>query len=568
MLAGCGNGSGPQKELPPDPPAEPVVTVSADIKQLMFSWAAVPDVSYYKLMENPDGHSGFTQVGENIPAGTLSVDRDIVVHLFDWVDAQYMVEACNVTGCSNSDVVTATNVMLETILSIDGYTDPHLSGDGQTMAVTGDDGFYILRSVENDWDVEHRIGDVCPSGSDRYYARKALSTDGNTLAVTCPDFPSFLNSRVYIYRFNGSSWSELTVLGGVDQVGEFFGSSVALSGDGNVLAVGAKYADNNPFVYPSGDFAYANGSGAVYIYRFDGTEILQEALLKPQMSGPRPSISPEETFWTGINFGNSLSLSDDGRIIAIGAKNDSSSSIGVGGSELDNCGWDRAWTWQELSCAAPFSGAAYVFAYDGSAWTKQAYIKASNPQHIDGFGHALHLSGNGRALAVGAPYEDKASTGVDGDQSTPGRVAYQSGAVYVFHSDGADWSQQAYVKASNSRTTAYADLYCCLGLNFGRDIELSTSGEMLAVGAPGEDSNADGVNGDQNDDTAWASGAVYVFRLKDSSWVQESYVKDPNSRLEKGFGRYLSISGDGTVLVVEGAQRQEDFSSVPQVLIY
>ena len=73
--------------------------------------------------------------------------------------------------------------------------------------------------------------------------------------------------------------------------------------------------------------------------------------------------------------------------------------------------------------------------------------------------------------------------------------------MYVFTRSGRTWSQQAYLKASNTGT----------GDEFGSSVSLS--GDTLAVGAYWEDSNATGVNGDQNDNSARSSGAVYVQRI-------------------------------------------------------
>ena len=93
------------------------------------------------------------------------------------------------------------------------------------------------------------------------------------------------------------------------------------------------------------------------------------------------------------------------------------------------------------------SGAVYVYTRDAAgAWSQQAYIKASNTDAGDKF-VVIALSGD--TLAVGAPFEDSAATGINGDQSD--NSANGSGAVYVYARDGAGvWSQQAYVKASNT----------------------------------------------------------------------------------------------------------------------
>ncbi len=140
-------GSSSKTEPPPLPPIPPETTVAVegDIKQLIFSWTESEFADYYRLLENADGMSGFTQVGENIPTGTLTVRHDIAVHLFEWVEAQYIVEACNARGCSSSDVVAVTDVMLDTIgyfkaLNTNGGdffgASVAMRADGRTLAVT------------------------------------------------------------------------------------------------------------------------------------------------------------------------------------------------------------------------------------------------------------------------------------------------------------------------------------------------------------------------------------------------------------------------------------------------
>ena len=92
----------------------------------------------------------------------------------------------------------------------------------------------------------------------------------------------------------------------------------------------------------------------------------------------------------------------------------------------------------------------------------QAYVKASNTGAADEFGFAVALSIDGNTLAVGAPGEASAATGIIGANQTDNTAA-NAGAVYVFTRSVATWSQQAYVKASN---TGAAD-------NFGSSVALS-----------------------------------------------------------------------------------------------
>ena len=139
-----------------------------------------------------------------------------------------------------------------------------------------------------------------------------------------------------------------------------------------------------------------------------------------------------------------------------GRVGEDSAAAGVGGSGADDSALD--------------AGAAYVFARSGATWHQAAYVKAGNPEAHDCFGYSLALSADGSTLAVGAPYESSAATGIDGDQ---GNTTSWAGAVYVLARSGATWRQEAYVEAGN---TGAADL-------FGGSVALSADGSILAVGA-------------------------------------------------------------------------------------
>ena len=76
----------------------------------------------------------------------------------------------------------------------------------------------------------------------------------------------------------------------------------------------------------------------------------------------------------------------------------------------------------------------------------EAYLKASNTGAIDLFGYSVAVSGD--TIVVGATSEDSNATGVNGDQGN--NLAANSGAAYVFVRSGTTWSQQAYLKASNT----------------------------------------------------------------------------------------------------------------------
>jgi hypothetical protein len=186
--------------------------------------------------------------------------------------------------------------------------------------------------------------------------------------------------------------------------------------------------------------------------------------------------------------------------------------------------------------------AAYVFTRSAGVWSQQAHLKASNPWFGDEFGRSVAVSGE--TIVVGAYRESSSATGVNGNQSN--NDAPWSGAAYVFTRSAGVWSQQAYVKASN---TEWSDL-------FGYSV--AVSGDTLVVGAVGEDSRAIGVNGNQYDDDGrnahylyGFTGAAYVFTRSAGVWSQQAYLKASNDRTDFFFGSSVAVSGD-TVVVGEG----------------
>ena len=109
------------------------------------------------------------------------------------------------------------------------------------------------------------------------------------------------------------------------------------------------------------------------------------------------------------------------------------------------------------------------------------------------------MSGDGNTLAASAQLEDGAARGIDGNQDD--NTAAEAGAVYLFTRTDDAWSQQAYVKASN--TDAFDE--------FGSSLSLTRDGSLMAVGAQFEDSANQGSDAGQDENSAFDSGAVYLF---------------------------------------------------------
>jgi hypothetical protein len=344
---------------------------------------------------------------------------------------------------------------------------------------------------------------------------------------------------VYVFARVAGAWSQQAYIKASNAgAGDAFGIAVALSSNGDTLAVGARSeASSLTGVIPgmvdettAGNAA--SNSGAVYVFTRNAGAWSQQAYVKASNAG--------------VNgfFGNAVALSGDGDTLAVGATFESSAATGIGGNQVYSCSAPTA------NCAS-FSGAVYVFTRSAGSWSQQAYVKASNTGGSDVFGSAVALSGDGNTLAVGAPREDSAASGIDGTQTENCSLApfvncaQDSGAAYVFSRSAGTWSQQAYVKASNTGSNDF----------FGSAVALSGDGDTLAVGAQLEDGTLPGVTpGAVNEVTAGNaavnSGAVYVFARSAGLWSQQAYVKATNAQGGDQFGTSVALSADGNSLAV------------------
>ena len=355
----------------------------------------------------------------------------------------------------------------------------------------------------------------------------ALSDDGNTLAVGSngesssakgingnqADTSMYGSGAVYVFTRSGDTWSQQAYVkasntGGVD-VGYQFGYAITLSADGNTLAVGST-SEPSAATGINGDQAdtSAPDSGAVYVFTHSGGTWSQQAYVKPW-----------NTTGQGNLFGYSVGLSGNGDTLAVGAYDED------GGK-----------------------GAAYIFTRSGNTWSQQSRVQASNAERGDSLGCAIAISADGNTIAAGAFDEDSVLKGIQppDEGAHDARSDVSTGAAYVFVRTGSTWSQQAFVKATNTR----------LNDQFAWALSLSGDGNTLAVGAHLEDSGASGLNGNEEDASAPDSGAVYVYTRKGTTWTPVSYVKASNPRPAAEFGLSVALNSDGKVLAV-GAPKED-----------
>ena len=492
-------------------PSASTLSAAYGLKQLQFSWSPAGNATYYKLMSTVDGIAPFTQVGSDITATNVNVD--IAVHLTDWVNARYRVDACNPGGCTSSTSIEVIGGVISTI----GYVKASNTGS-----------------------------------SDLYGFAVAVSGDGNTLAVGAPkedsvsvgingdetDNTSADQGAVYIYARQNGIWVKQAYLKSPKaQAGEYFGYSLALSRDGNVLAVGAPRENSlamgvNNFI----DQAAGASVGAVFTFVRSAGVWSNQAFIKDTLPD---GLTRSQNFGNGqlLYFGTSVGLSADGHTLVVGAPFTTTVDAGVrlgaqpsGGTAL-------------LSAANSNSGSAFVFSNELGAWTQEAIFKANNNASLQPmfFGVSVAISGNGDTIAVAAQNEQSAGTGVNGSQAT----GTHPGAAYVFQrtrlNSVVNWTQEAYFKgdADNSNLLVYGSTLPTNLFSSNRTVALSHDGNTL-VAVP------------------------YVFGRDPVSgvWTKQSVLPKPTGVTFNiggiGVGNTVAMNTEGTLIAVGGFA---DFSS-------
>ena len=542
-LIACGGGgggnTGANNDAGSNPPAvAAALNLNHGVKTFRFSWTDVSDASFYRLYENPDGVSGFSQISGDITAGTERFDH--YVALTRRTSARYYLQSCNAAGCTDSGAFFISGNLAEAVgyfkASNNGAQDQFgiavsLSADGNTLAVgsanedsgdaanpsdntsTDSGAVYVYRRGASGWQFQQYLKAGVITSGDFFGSALSLSADGNTLAVSAPG-DSSAKGAVYVFNDNGAGWQQSArITANIAGSGDNFGVSLDLSNDGMTLAVGADgeaSLDGNP---TNND---AFGAGAAYVFNNNGSGWSQQAYLK--------AGSSEQ----GDSFGRAVSLSGDGNTLAVGATGEDSMNAS---DESDNTGAD--------------TGAVYVFINNVGSWIQQAYLKAGTIDNGDSFGNAASLSDDGNTLAVGVQLEDI---------SSPLSVG---GAAYVFSRDAtSNWSQQAYLKADNSDAID----------EFGKSLSLSGDGNTLLIGAIKEDSSANGIGGDASNNNAVDSGAAYLFnRDSGGAWTQHTYIKAANNNVNEQnefFGFAVSISGDGATVAIAAKDEDNNAASV------
>lgn len=366
----------------------------------------------------------------------------------------------------------------------------------------------------------------------------SLSDNGKIVAIGSPNYSNGTKTNsglVRIYENVSGTWTKI----GNDIVGNtaegFFGHSVSLSSDGKFVAIGA-YGVN----------ARGGFTGVVSVYE--------------NITNNWTRMSSEIIGDNANNyFGFSVSLSDNGQIVAIGApftnytysiqgmvkvyeyrkKNTTSTNktwnqIGstIYGSEIYNYfGYNVCLSADgSLLAVGSTGGTSNVKLYKNvsGTWTLDSTIQEQKTG--ENLGHSVSLSADGNTVAIGAPYND-----VNG---------YQSGQARVYQKISGIWTQIGSSISGNS------------GSQTGHSVALSADGTILAVGAPTHDQNF-----------AADSGQVRMYKNIAGTWTQIG----TNTNGEAGgdnSGHSVSLSADGNTVAIGAPYNDGSGSDAGHVRVY
>jgi hypothetical protein len=392
---------------------------------------------------------------------------------------------------SNNQVARAVTTINQLGLDINGVYASEQSGWAVAMSA---DGNRIIISARANSDIAYLVGQVRvytwngttwtrtgqeingDVAGDEIGHSVAISADGNRIAIGARFKDSNGNDaggHVRVYTWNGTTWTRTGSDMNGEATGDHSGTSVAMSADGNRIAIGAPLNDGN-----------GADSGHVRVYTWNGTTWTKAG----------NDIDGEAT---NDNSGNSVAMSADGNRIVIGAKFNDGNGANSGharvytwngttwtkaGNDIDgeatndNSGYSVAMSADGNRIAigailnngrANDAGHVRAYTWNGTAWTKSG-SDIDGEAEFDYLGYSVAMSADGNRIAIGAPLTD------DGGD--------MAGSVRVHTWNGTAWAQTgATINGKATMETA------------GHSVAMAANGTRIAIGAPIDDGVSNGI---------------------------------------------------------------------------
>ncbi|MFL5863223.1 MAG: Ig-like domain-containing protein [Solirubrobacteraceae bacterium] len=354
------------------------------------------------------------------------------------------------------------------------------------------------------------------SGPGFFGVSAALSADGNT-ALVGGESDDGDNGAAWVFTRSGGTWSQqgAKLTGGA--AGAEFGSSVALSADGNTALIGANFD---------------GASGGALVFTRSGSTWTRQG---GELTGVGAT--------GGAGFGSSVALSADGSTALVGAPSNGANNAGAAwaftrnGSTWSPLGSALVATGESASGQFGFSvalsadgvtalvggnndaagkGAAWAFVRNGGSFTQQAKLAANDETGAGAFGQSVALSADGNTALIGGPN--------DGINAQLGE-----GAAWVFTRSLSIWTQPGH-KLTGSDAG--------MSSGVGSAVAVSSDATVALIGGQGD---------------GGGTGAAWMFAHSGSTWTQQgAKLTGQGEKLVGTFGHSVALAADGQTALVGG----------------
>lgn len=364
---------------------------------------------------------------------------------------------------------------------------------------TPDVGLVYVYAYDNNFNVWKEVsilsGSRANNSNDGFGSAVSINSAGDRIVVgAIYDEPSSTADvgLGYVFISGANGWSQSATLNGTrTTLNDAFGCSVTMNSAGDRIVIGA-YADE-----PSS----TSDTGLAYVFVSGAAGWSQSAML----SGSRSTQ-------TNDYYGYSVSINSLGDRIIIGAASDEPTT-----------GTD--------------TGLAYIYVSSSSGWRETAILSGSRATDTnDFFGNSVSMNSTGNRVAIGAYYDEPAST-------------LNTGIAYIFDSGSSGWTQTVIL--SGSKSTQTDDF-------FGYSVAINSAGDYVVVGAakdePGATTNI---------------GLAYVYASSSTGWREISALSGSRAtQTGDFFGCAVAINSAGDRVLVGAGEDELDILSGSSGLAY
>ena len=511
----------------------------------------------------------------------IASTRDEAAFVFKYTNPTYSVTVPSSIneGSAGTINVATTSVTDSTTLYYTLTNSSDFSSSSGSFTINSNSGsFNVTPTADN-----------TTEGSETFQVEIRIESTSGTIVTT--------SNSITINDTSTESYSIIPAVNNVNE-GSSLTFNVTTAGVANGTTLYYTLSNSGDFASSSGSFTINSNAGSFSVTptadnTTEGSETFTVSLRTGSVSGTVVAVSSSVTIndtstspvsWssptadakllasdaqTSDNFGQSVSISNNGTIAIVGSPNEDTGGTSTGAAYIYSVS-GSTWTQQakiQASDKASYdtfgysvsidsdgdtaivgaysedpsgitdAGSAYIFTRSGSTWTQQGKIYASDKANSDYFGRNVSISGDGNTVVVSAHLEDPIGASF---------ANQDAGSAYIFTRSGTSWSQQAKITASDAQGSD----------NFGQSVDISNDGDTVIVGAFNEDTGGTDA------------GAAYIFTRSGSTWTQQAKIQASNKGSGDRFGQSVSIDSDGDTAIVGAAYEDTGGSSAGSAYIF